>query len=125
MSADLRIKAPGMRSNIGALSGGNQQKVVIAKCLMTEPRVLLLDEPTRGVDVGAKHEIHALVRRLAGSGMGVLVASSEPEELRATASRIVVMSRGAVSAEFSAADATDAALAAAAEKVNGSAGGAE
>ncbi len=125
MAADLRIKAPGIRSNIGALSGGNQQKVVIAKCLLTKPRLLLLDEPTRGVDVGAKREIHALVRRLAGSGMGVLVASSEPEELRATASRIVVMSRGAVSAEFSAVDATDAALAAAAEKVNGAAGGAE
>jgi erythritol transport system ATP-binding protein len=117
LAEDLRIKAPGLRCNIGALSGGNQQKVVIAKCLLTKPRVLLLDEPTRGVDVGAKREIHMLVRRLAKSGMGVVLASSEPDELRATADRVVVLSRGTVAAEFSAAAASDEALAAAAERV--------
>ncbi len=114
MAADLRIKTSGLQHNIGALSGGNQQKVVLAKCLLTEPRVLLLDEPTRGVDVNAKREIHSIVRRLGASGMAILLVSSELEEVRATADRIVVMSRGAVTAEFDAAGATDDALAAAA-----------
>lgn len=114
MTTRLHIKSPGLRHNIGSLSGGNQQKVVIGRCLLTDPRVLLLDEPTRGVDVGAKGEIHALVRRLAASGMGVLLASSELEEIRATADRIVVMSRGAVTAEFEASAASDDALVSAA-----------
>ena len=117
--SDLRIKAPGLHHNIGSLSGGNQQKVVIAKCLLTEPRVLLLDEPTRGVDVGAKREIHGIVRRLASAGMGIVLVSSELEEVRATADRIVVMSRGAVSGEFPAAGATDDALASAASAAAG------
>src|SRR5262249_9023160 len=111
MAADLHIKTPGLQHNIGSLSGGNQQKVVIAKCLLTAPRVLLLDEPTRGVDVGAKREIHAIIRRLAASGLAILLVSSELEEVRATADRIVVMSRGAVTAEFEAGEATDDALA--------------
>jgi erythritol transport system ATP-binding protein len=114
MSAELRIKSPGLRYSIASLSGGNQQKVVMAKCLLTNPRVLLLDEPTRGVDVGAKREIHAIVRRLAASGMGVILASSELDEIRATAGRIVVMSRGAVTAILPAAEATAEALVAAA-----------
>lgn len=114
MVSDLRIKAPGLQHNIGSLSGGNQQKVVLAKCLLTQPRVLLLDEPTRGVDVGAKREIHALVKRLAASGMGIILVSSELEEVRAIATRIVVLSRGAVTAEFDAAEASDDALALAA-----------
>jgi erythritol transport system ATP-binding protein len=114
MAAGLRIKTPGLRHNIGSLSGGNQQKVVIAKCLLTGPRVLLLDEPTRGVDVGAKREIHAIVKRLAASGMGVVLVSSELEEVRAAAHRIVVLSRGAITAQFDAAEATDDALASAA-----------
>ncbi|MBS1857462.1 MAG: sugar ABC transporter ATP-binding protein [Acidobacteria bacterium] len=111
---ELRIKAPGLRHSIESLSGGNQQKVVIAKCLLTEPRVLLLDEPTRGVDVGAKREIHAIVRRLAAAGMGIVLATSELEEVRATADRVVVMSRGRVTAEFAASEAADDALALAA-----------
>lgn len=114
MVADLRIKAPGLQHNIGSLSGGNQQKVVIAKCLLTGPRVLLLDEPTRGVDVGAKSEIHSIVKRLAAGGMGIILVSSELEEVRAAGNRIVVMSRGAVTAEYAAAEATDDALALAA-----------
>ncbi len=114
VAADLRIKAPGLATGIGSLSGGNQQKVVIARCLLTRPRVLLLDEPTRGVDVGAKREIHSIVGRLAASGMGVILVSSELEEVRAVAHRIVVLSRGAITAEFDAAEATDDALARAA-----------
>jgi ABC-type sugar transport system ATPase subunit len=112
--SDLRIKAPGLGHNIGSLSGGNQQKVVIAKCLLTEPRVLLLDEPTRGVDVGAKQEIHAIVKRLAAGGLGIILVSSELEEVRAASTRIVVMSRGAITAQFDAAQATGEALASAA-----------
>jgi erythritol transport system ATP-binding protein len=119
MLAELRIKAPGLRHNIGSLSGGNQQKVVIAKCLLTNPRVLLLDEPTRGVDVGAKREIHAIIGKLAAAGMGIVLVSSELEEVRATANRIVVMSRGAVTAEFKAGAATDDALAVAASGAEG------
>jgi ABC-type sugar transport system ATPase subunit len=107
MVSDLRIKCAGMGHSIASLSGGNQQKVVMAKCLLTNPRVLLLDEPTRGVDVGAKREIHAIIRRLAASGMGVILASSELEEVRATADRVVVMSRGAVTAELPAGQASD------------------
>jgi len=114
LATGLRIKTHDLGLEIGSLSGGNQQKVVIARCLMTGPRVLLLDEPTRGVDVGAKREIHAIIRRLAGVGMGVILVSSELEEVRATAHRIVVMSRGAVTAEFDASQATDNALAEAA-----------
>jgi erythritol transport system ATP-binding protein len=114
MVADLHIKAPGIHQNIGSLSGGNQQKVVLAKCLLTRPRALMLDEPTRGVDVSAKREIHAIVRKLAESGMGIVLVSSELEEIRATSDRILVMSRGAVTAEFDASDATDDGLTAAA-----------
>jgi erythritol transport system ATP-binding protein len=114
MAGDLRIKTPGLHADIGSLSGGNQQKVVMAKCLLTQPRVLLLDEPTRGVDVGAKREIHAIVRRMAASGMAIVLVSSELEEIRAVADRILVMSRGCVSAEFRAGEATEDALALAA-----------
>ncbi|HEY3444368.1 MAG TPA: sugar ABC transporter ATP-binding protein [Paludibaculum sp.] len=111
---DLHIRTAGIQQNIGSLSGGNQQKVVLAKCLLTSPRVLLLDEPTRGVDVGAKREIHEIVRKLAESGMGIIVVSSELEEMLAVADRIIVLSRGVITAEFDARQATGAALATAA-----------
>jgi erythritol transport system ATP-binding protein len=114
MAADLRIKTSSLRADIGSLSGGNQQKVVMAKCLLTKPRVLLLDEPTRGVDVGAKREIHAIIRRMAASGMAIVLVSSELEEIRAVSDRILVMSRGYVAAEFQPAEASEAALALAA-----------
>jgi ABC-type sugar transport system ATPase subunit len=106
----LRIKSPGLQHSITSLSGGNQQKVLIARCLLTGPRVLLLDEPTRGVDVGAKREIHSIIRRLAASGMAILLASSELDEVRSTSDRILVLSRGALTAEFPAQSATDDAL---------------
>jgi erythritol transport system ATP-binding protein len=112
--SELRIKTSGLRHNIGSLSGGNQQKVALARCLLTEPRVLLLDEPTRGVDVGAKSEIHSIVRHLASAGMAIMVVSSELEEVRCTADRILVMSRGAVTGEFPATGTADDALASAA-----------
>ena len=114
MAAELGIRTPGIEREIGTLSGGNQQKVVIAKCLLTSPRVLLLDEPTRGVDVAAKREIYGIVERLAGHGIGIVFVSSELEEIRLVADRILVMSRGRIAAEFDAASASDDALASAA-----------
>ena len=91
---------------VSRLSGGNQQKVVLAKALAREPEVLLLDEPTRGVDVGAKAEIHALIDGLAREGKAVLVISSEMEELLALSDRVLVMREGRLTGEFARADAT-------------------
>jgi ribose transport system ATP-binding protein len=91
----LRIKASSPQQRVRDLSGGNQQKVVLARWLCTEPRVLLLDEPTRGIDVGAKAEVQALVSELAGQGLGIVLVSSEMEELIGGSSRIVVLQNGA------------------------------
>ncbi len=97
---DLTIKAGDIRTQpVKALSGGNQQKVVIGKWQMTAPRLFMLDEPTRGVDVGAKFEIYTLIDRLAAEGGGVLMISSELDELLGMADRIVVMNRGEVTGE--------------------------
>ena len=90
----LRVKTPSMESEVGHLSGGNQQKVALAKWLARECRVLIVDEPTRGVDVGAKAEIHELLDELAGQGMGVLVISSELPEVMALSRRILVLRAG-------------------------------
>ena len=85
---------------IGELSGGNQQKVVIARWLARDCRILLFDEPTRGIDVAAKHTIYQLLRDLAGEGKAVVVVSSELVELMALCDRLLVMSRGRIAAEF-------------------------
>ncbi len=103
----LRIKSRDDDQIVGELSGGNQQKVVIARELATEPRVLLLDEPTRGVDVGAKEDIYAQIAELVSDGMGLLLVSSELPELLGVCDRIYVMFSGRIVAEFSAADATE------------------
>jgi ABC-type sugar transport system ATPase subunit len=89
------------------LSGGNQQKTVAAKCLAVEPRVLLLDEPTKGVDVGAKFEIHKLIRERAAAGMACLVVSSDLPEVLALTDRILVMREGVLRGELRAEAATD------------------
>jgi ribose transport system ATP-binding protein len=102
----LRIKTRGPEVPVAALSGGNQQKVVLARCLLTRPSVLLLDEPTRGIDVGAKSEIYRLIGELAREGMGVLLASSEMPELLALCDRILVLSEGRVTAVLNHAEAT-------------------
>ncbi len=97
---ELAVKTPGPETPVGQLSGGNQQKVVIGRWLQSQPDVLILDEPTRGVDVGARAEIHRLVRMLAGRGMAVLVISSEPEELSDMCDRVLVMAEGRIVSEL-------------------------
>ncbi|MCP5516994.1 MAG: sugar ABC transporter ATP-binding protein [Verrucomicrobiales bacterium] len=96
----LNLRAAGIEQEVGSLSGGNQQKVVLAKWLQTRPRLLLLDEPTRGVDVGAKREIYALLDALTAEGIAILLITSELPELLALADRILVLHRGRATAEF-------------------------
>lgn len=103
----MRVKAPSLETGSVTLSGGNQQKLVIAKWLGADCDILLVDEPTRGVDVGAKAEIHALLRELAAEGKGVVVVSSELPELLALAHRIVVVREGRQAGEVSASDANE------------------
>ncbi|MFI6938651.1 sugar ABC transporter ATP-binding protein [Streptomyces sp. NPDC050418] len=98
--AALKVKTPGLEVNVGNLSGGNQQKVVLAKCLLTRPSVLLMDEPTRGIDVGAKSEIHALMDQLAQQGTAILAVSSELPELIGMCDRILVLCEGRLTGEF-------------------------
>ena len=103
----MDIRATSEQAQVETLSGGNQQKVVIAKWLSVSPRVILLDEPTRGVDVGAKAEIHRLIRKLASDGTAVLVISSELPELLAVSDRIAVMAQGLIVGTLAAADANE------------------
>jgi rhamnose transport system ATP-binding protein len=95
------------------LSGGNQQKVLIARWLLTKPKILILDEPTRGIDVGAKAEIHRLMSELARQGIAILMISSELTEIMGMSDRILVMREGRIVAEFARAAATQEAIAAA------------
>jgi ABC-type sugar transport system ATPase subunit len=90
-----------------SLSGGNQQKCIVARWLLTNPRVLLLDDPTRGVDIGAKAELYRLMDELARAGMAIIVTSSELPELLTVSDRILVLSEGVLTAEFSRAEATE------------------
>jgi ABC-type sugar transport system ATPase subunit len=105
--ADLQIKARSARQPVGELSGGNQQKVVLAKMLARRPKVLLMDEPTRGIDVGTKAEIYRLIRELAATGTTVIAVSSELPELIGMSDRILIMHEGRVSGEVLAADADE------------------
>ena len=114
----LGVRRRSVAQPIGQLSGGNQQKVVLGRWLLTQPRVLMLDEPTRGVDVAAKAEIHRLIRAQADAGTGVLMISSELPEVLEHADRIVVFSSGEVAGEFPAATATAADIAAAAMPID-------
>ena len=97
---DLRIKAPSVFTVAGTLSGGNQQKVVLAKWLLTNPKVLFLDEPTRGIDVGAKQEIYQQINRLAGEGLAIALVSSELPEVLGLSDRIMVLHEGRMTGEF-------------------------
>jgi ABC-type sugar transport system ATPase subunit len=98
--ASLAIATPDMSKTVKYLSGGNQQKVVLAKWLSTEPKILIMDEPTRGIDVGAKAEFHALMSRLAQQGIGILMISSEMPEIMGMSDRVIVMCQGRVTGEF-------------------------
>jgi len=103
----LRVKTPSIHQTVVNLSGGNQQKVVLAKWLATKPKVLLLDEPTRGIDINAKKEIYTLIDELAQSGLAVVMVSSELPEILGIADRIMVLCEGRKTAEFSRAEATE------------------
>ncbi len=102
----LRVKTGSQEYPVSTLSGGNQQKVVLAKWLATKPRFLILDEPTRGIDIGTKSEVHRLISDLAGRGIGILMISSELPEVLGMADRVLVMHEGRITAEFDRADAT-------------------
>lgn len=104
---EMRVKATSVRQLVGHLSGGNQQKVMIAKWLTMNPRVVILDEPTRGIDVGAKSEIHHLLRRLANQGIGVIVISSELPEIVGLSDRVIVVHNGAIVGELTGDDIRD------------------
>ncbi len=103
----LSVRSTGVDQLVGALSGGNQQKVLIAKWLATKPRVLILDEPTRGIDIGAKAEVHRIIADLAASGLAIILISSELPEVLAMSDRILVMHEGRITAELARADATE------------------
>jgi inositol transport system ATP-binding protein len=106
MIADLRIKTSGADQKVTYLSGGNQQKVVIGKMLLASPSLIILDEPTRGVDVGAKFEIYKLIRKLAENGLGIIMISSELPEILGMSDRILVLSKGKQTAMLSRQEAT-------------------
>ena len=97
----LGIRARNALQLVRQLSGGNQQKVVVAKWLQTEPRILIMDEPTRGIDVGAKSEIHQLMRNLADEGLAILMISSELPEVVGMSDRVLGMNHGTITIEFS------------------------
>jgi ribose transport system ATP-binding protein len=102
----LNIRTPHLQQKAMFLSGGNQQKVVVAKWLASRPKVLIMDEPTRGIDVGAKAEVHALMSQLARDGMGIIMISSELPEILGMSDRILVMAEGRVAAILDRAEAT-------------------
>ena len=105
---NLRIKAPTMGQKVAKLSGGNQQKVVIARSLNTEPRIIILDEPTKGIDVGSKNDIYNIINNMAADGTAIIMISSELPELMGMSDRYVVMAEGRVVGELSREEATDA-----------------
>ena len=101
------VKTPGVHASIMGLSGGNQQKCIISRWLLTKPRILLLDDPTRGIDVGAKAELYTLIDRLCREGLAVILTSSELPELLTLADRIIVLAEGRLTAEFPRTEATE------------------
>jgi L-arabinose transport system ATP-binding protein len=108
--ARLRVRTPSQEHPVGNLSGGNQQKVVLARWLARNPALLILDEPTRGVDVGAKSEIYAIIHELAGAGIAILMVSSELPEVLGLADRILVMQSGRITGQLSQAEASEEAV---------------
>jgi ABC-type sugar transport system ATPase subunit len=119
----LGIRASSLGQEVRTLSGGNQQKVVLAKWILTNPKILLLDDPTRGVDIGAKAEIYAYMARLTARGTAILLISSELPELLLLSDRIIVLHRGSLTGEFPRAAATPERILAAAMGAGGVRGG--
>ncbi|MBP1704219.1 MAG: transporter, partial [Chloroflexi bacterium] len=103
----LQVRTPSLEQEVGKLSGGNQQKVVLARWLAAKPKVLILDEPTRGIDVGAKAEIYHLIDELANQGLGIMFISSELPEILGLSDRIYVMQNGRITGELNGAEATE------------------
>lgn len=103
--SSLNIKAPSVLSVVEKLSGGNQQKVVLSKWLYTEPELLILDEPTRGIDVGAKYEIYSIINKLAASGKAIIVISSELPEVLGICDRIYTLAEGRITGDVPVAEA--------------------
>lgn len=103
----LSIKTGSQNTKVKNLSGGNQQKIVLAKCLATSPKVLLLDEPTRGIDINAKYEIYQLMRQLAAEGMGIIIVSSELPEILSVSNRVLVIAEGELTADLPIEEATE------------------
>jgi L-arabinose transport system ATP-binding protein len=103
----LDVRTPGLEQEVSFLSGGNQQKVVLAKWLCSGPKLIIMDEPTRGIDVGTKAEIYQLMRELAKRGTGIIMISSELPEIIGMSDRILVMSRGRIAGELSREEATE------------------
>ncbi len=108
--AQLGVKAPDIDTIVGTLSGGNQQKVILGRWLNASPKIFILDEPTRGIDIGAKVEIYKLLDRLAGEGVAIIIISSELSEVLGMSDRILVMSEGAIVSEFTREQATREAI---------------
>ena len=106
----LRVRTPSIEQKVLNLSGGNQQKVVIAKWLALHPKILIMDEPTRGIDIGAKAEVHGLMHQLAADGVAILMISSELPEIIHMSDRILVMRQGRIAGELARADATQEAV---------------
>ena len=105
--ANLQIKTPSLETKIIELSGGNQQKVLLARWLVSNPKVLILDEPTRGIDVGAKSEIYKLITELANKGLGILLISSELPEIIGLSDNIIVMREGKITGFLTKQEATE------------------
>jgi erythritol transport system ATP-binding protein len=113
VSKDLNVKAVSIMDSINSLSGGNQQKIIIGRSLLTNPKILLMDDPTRGIDVSAKFDVYEICKRLAEKGMGVIFVSSEMQEMHAIPDRVLVLSQGRLKGEFAHEDLTEEKLVAA------------
>jgi ABC-type sugar transport system ATPase subunit len=103
----MRIKTPTLETPAKNLSGGNQQKIVLSKCLLGDPKILFLDEPTRGIDVGAKAEIYQWIQDLARSGLAIVVVSSELPEILGVSDRVLVLCEGRITGEIQRSDASE------------------
>jgi D-xylose transport system ATP-binding protein len=107
---ELGVKTPGIDTAVATLSGGNQQKIILGRWLNANPKVFILDEPTRGIDIGAKVEIYKLLDRLAADGVAIIIISSELPEILGMSDRILVMNEGAIVSEFARDEATREAI---------------